>query len=374
MFVAYPSFVTAAEFTVMPANNGRQNEVVFRSNDVIRQERQVIQKKARQKPSAAQGVRYRPLENDPRLDPLDNGYENWLQGVRGDETPPEEIDPIYEAYIKNISPILFSLGEKRLSDETRDALQSIPADQFKSIVRPFEPKNPVDIAHGDLIDPFPTPNENVDKTIGEDAGLRIAVSETNTQLARTLEMGYDALLSGQITGAISLYKRVLEQEPENTQALFGLATSYHRGGQLEEAREVYIQLLSHDPNNWPAMNNFLVLAGEEAPEDALRELKKLEQINPEFSPIAAQIGMIYVQQGELEDGIKYLTRAVILSPDNLSYRYNLAVVLDHVGYKKQAARLYRQLLEANTKGQELPESRQTIQERLAYISSRRLIR
>ncbi|NDF12844.1 MAG: tetratricopeptide repeat protein [Proteobacteria bacterium] len=357
--------------------NPESSEVFMQSptTDTIR-ERQ-LQERTREHPEGTEKARYAPLSNDPSIDPLDHGYENWLKNIRGKQADQRDYDEEYEKFVRNISVMLFSLGQKQLSPETSAALKNIPADSLSAVGRSLEPKNPVDIARGkEMKDPFPKDDATVDaaagKDIGKDVGLNIAVKPATVQVQRLLEMGYDALRSGQTEGAIAIYKNALASDPENKDALFGLATAYHRAGQLDQARDTYIQLINKDPNNWPAMNNFLVLAGEEAPEDALRQLKQLESINPEFGPLSAQIGMIYVQQGKIEDGIKYLSRAITLSPDNLAYRYNLAVVLDHGGYKQQAARLYAQILDFNgEKGQALPESREKIRDRLAFITSQK---
>jgi tetratricopeptide (TPR) repeat protein len=174
---------------------------------------------------------------------------------------------------------------------------------------------------------------------------------------------------GQAEGAVSIYEKILLDDPNNNDALFGMATTYHRMGQFDEARDTYIKILTKDPNNWDALNNLMVLAGEEAPIDALKELTALELLNPEFGPIPAQIGLIYLRLNKTDEAIKNLTRAIILSPSNLAYRYNLAVILDHAGHKKQAARLYKLLLKANNMGYKLPESPQRISERLAFIAS-----
>ncbi len=349
-----------------PLQTESGTEVTYETPETDNKRRKALEDQMRRKPNS-RSVRYRPLDNDPTFDPLDKGYENWLKGVRTSQNKPADVDPEYEKFVKDISVLLFSLGEKQLPVDTKEMLDKIPADTLKDPAKSLQVINPVAITHGATADPFPAPDEKVDETIGADVGLNINVTNRKDHVPTKLEMAYDALMSGQIEGAVALYKQVVEADPQNKQGLFGLATSYHRSGQLSDARATYIDLLKIYPDYWPAMNNFLVLAGEEAPENALKELRELEQINPEFSPIAAQIGMVYVQLGRMQDAVKYLSRAVILAPDNLGYRYNLAVILDHAGYKSQAVRLYQQLLAEEEQGKDLPESRERIMERMAFI-------
>jgi tetratricopeptide (TPR) repeat protein len=367
---------------ITPSGKGLQNtspleaehdgDANYENATTDRNRRQEMESRMRRKPNA-RSIRYRPVQNDPRVDPLDKGYENWLKSVRQTQDKPGDVDPEYEQFVKDISVLLFSLGQKQLSVDTKEMLEQIPADSLQDPGRSLELLNPVNIGRGDSKDPFPPADQEYDKSIGPDVGMNLQVKAPSINTSNLLEMGYDALMSGQVEGAVAIYKQIVEADPGNKQGLFGLATSYHRGGQLSEARSTYIDLLKLYPDYWPAMNNFLVLASEEAPEDALKELRQLEQINPEFSPIAAQIGMVYLQLGRLPDAVKYLSRAVILAPDNLGYRYNLAIVLDHAGYKAQAIRLYQQLLAAKDEGKELPESSQRIRERLAFILSNQQI-
>ncbi len=376
VFWAKGDVVAQVQGTGVISSSEDQDDLLVMPNpreDIINreQERQPVL------PSDARSIHYRPQDNDVKLDPLNDGYQRWLESVRREQTNPDQIDLGYEHFVKTISVMLFSLGEKQLPEETKALLENIPPDALvEDVAKPLEPRHPVDIDHGDTVDPFPSEEQlaSTDETIGADVGLKIDIKEQDFHSQKSLEMAYDASISGQIEGAIALYRRVLDVEPNNKQALFGLATAYHRNGQSAEAREAYIKLLSLDANNWSAMNNFLVLTGEEAPESALKELQRLEQLNPEFSPIPAQIGMVYIKLGRLDDAVKYLGRAVQLTPDNLAYRYNLAVLLDHLGYRQQAARLYRQLLQAGLAGKELPESSRNIQDRLSFIASDQVIK
>jgi Flp pilus assembly protein TadD len=66
-----------------------------------------------------------------------------------------------------------------------------------------------------------------------------------------------------------------------------------------------------------------------------------------------------------------MMRAVSMAPENMTYRYNLAILLDKTGRYDEAASLYRQLIEAGLRGETLPGKTQQLQERLTFISSNR---
>jgi Flp pilus assembly protein TadD len=67
--------------------------------------------------------------------------------------------------------------------------------------------------------------------------------------------------------------------------------------------------------------------------------------------------------------IDNMIRAVGLAPENLAYKFNLAVLYDQGDYKDDAMRVYRELLAAHDKGLSLPTNAAAIQERLTFLSS-----
>lgn len=205
----------------------------------------------------------------------------------------------------------------------------------------------------------------------EAMGIKIAVSKPAVNLDYELEKAYEALSAGQPSMAIQIYKNILENDPNNKGALFGLATTFHRSGQLDQARTYYTKLLALDPNHRDGLNNFLVLIADEAPEEALVKMAELETRNPDFSPIPAQMAVIYQRLGNTDKATEKMFRAIELSPENLVYRYNLAIMLDRQKKYDEAARLYKQLVQSAMRGEVIPGNLQKIQQRLTFIGSNR---
>jgi Flp pilus assembly protein TadD len=185
-----------------------------------------------------------------------------------------------------------------------------------------------------------------------------------------LEQAITAGKFGQIEAATAIYEEMLKIEPNNENALFGLATILHNSAQLEEARKLYTKILTMNPGNQQALNNFLSLVGDESPDEAILELKKLEAINPYMSIIPAQIAMIYVSQKNYVKAIKYLNKATLLSPGTMIYKYNLAIFYDKAGDAQNASKLYRQLIIDNENGKAVPGTIEKINQRLIYLSAK----
>ena len=64
-----------------------------------------------------------------------------------------------------------------------------------------------------------------------------------------------------------------------------------------------------------------------------------------------------------------MVRAIRMSPENLVYKYNLAVMMDRQGRYADAAALYNLLIEASLRGESIPASFDEIQKRMNYIQT-----
>lgn len=203
----------------------------------------------------------------------------------------------------------------------------------------------------------------------EAVGVDLDTGRPPYDVSYDLEKAYEALIAGNTEEAVRVYQKALDADPDNTMALFGLATTYHRLGMLDQARPLYGKLLRLDPYNREALNNFLALVGEESPGAAIIQLEKLEGANPDFSPIPAQLSILYERIGQKENAIDKMVKAVTLSPENLVYKYNLAILYDRNDKVPEAITVYRQLLAAHDRGQQLPSDYKSIQERLTFLDS-----
>lgn len=257
--------------------------------------------------------------------------------------------PVYKA---RLAP-----GSKQILDELPDGLSSVEEEVAKK---------PISI---DRTSGMPSAFPPEGYSDSEPIGISISATAPEKGIDEILDTAYEALLFGQMEGAIALYRQVLDRDPGNRLGLFGLATAYQRNRQITQARYVYDRLFRLYPDYPEALNNFLVLISEEAPDEALVELEKLSRRNPKYSPIPAQMGMVYLQQSDFGQAAQYLARAVSLSPENITYRYNLAIVMDQLGESREAATLYQQVLKAGEAGAQLPTKPSEIQKRLTFLQS-----
>lgn len=199
-------------------------------------------------------------------------------------------------------------------------------------------------------------------------GNAVQVRQVSQDARNSVGSGYNALLRGEYDTALGFYDQALEQEPSSVLALLGRGASLQKLRKFDEAQVSYEKVLKVDPDNREALTNVTAIIGERAPTEALNRLLELEKVYPSFSPIKAQIGLIYAKAGKMEPALDYLRRATILTPDSAMYQYSLALVMDRMGMTEQAIAAYQQVMSAISAGQAPPElSSNAIERRLQYL-------
>ncbi len=198
----------------------------------------------------------------------------------------------------------------------------------------------------------------------------VIVREVSQSAQENVTAGYNALVRGDLGGALDRYEAALQEEPTSIMAQLGRSAALQKLGRLEEARMGYETVLRLDPNNRQALANLTSIFSASAPNEALSRLLTLEREYPDFSPITAQIGLLYARMGSTEDALTYLRRAASSSPETVMYQYNLAVLLDRVGRSEQAVVAYERVLAgllSTGVGSNL--SRSSIERRVRYLKT-----
>ncbi|MGE5593440.1 MAG: tetratricopeptide repeat protein [Betaproteobacteria bacterium] len=143
--------------------------------------------------------------------------------------------------------------------------------------------------------------------------------------------------------AIRAYERVLELDPENTEARCDLGLSYWLSGNADKAIQELEKVLAANPNYLPACNNLgFILA------DTKRDLKRAvallekavdgEPANPVYMD---SLGWAYFKQERLDDAERTIRRALLFPSDFpgkalATAHYHLAMVYEAKGMKAEA--------------------------------------
>lgn len=202
-------------------------------------------------------------------------------------------------------------------------------------------------------------------------GNAVQVREVAQAAQDNVATAYGALLDGRYSTALGFYDRALADEPNSMLARLGRAAALQKLGRTQEAQQAYMDVLARDKNNVEALTNLTGIIAERAPGEAFGRLQELERAYPYFSPIKAQLGMISAANGNDTRAVSYLREAVSMAPDNVMYKYNLAVLLDRMGRADQAVAVYSDVLAALRSGNG-PASmdRTSLERRVAYLRTR----
>lgn len=175
------------------------------------------------------------------------------------------------------------------------------------------------------------------------SNIKLMRSESHLQLHPSLQQAYRAYQQGDDGQAMQAYKKVLQQEPRNRDAMLGLAAVSLRQGNQQEAVSQYLQLLEADPND-PDASAALIGLQMADPTQSESRLKKILQQHPQSASLHFMLGNVYARQERWPDAQQSYFRAYTAAPNNADYMFNLAVSLDRLGQPKLALEYYQRAL------------------------------
>ena len=159
-----------------------------------------------------------------------------------------------------------------------------------------------------------------------------------------LDSAYAALTEGRIDDAVLGYRRALNKNPGERDALLGLAYIAQRQGDREEARAYYQQVLRQDPAHAGASAGMLTLAAEGDLQMTGSRAREMAERNPDSAVVLSTLGGILAKEGRISEAQQAYFRALTLEPDNALHAYNLAVALDRLHKYAPAQGYYQRAL------------------------------
>ncbi|HEY6094202.1 MAG TPA: tetratricopeptide repeat protein [Gallionellaceae bacterium] len=165
----------------------------------------------------------------------------------------------------------------------------------------------------------------------------------------TLAAAYQAYQQGDYASAWQRYREVLSRDPNNRDALLGLAAIAQQQGQDDTSKFYYRQVLALDPRD-PVANAGMAsfASGDTASKES--RLKQLLTQNPQSPALHFALGNLYAGQSRWSDAQQAYFNAYSLESTNASFAFNLATSLDHLGQNKLAAQYYQQALQLDPSG------------------------
>jgi predicted TPR repeat methyltransferase len=134
--------------------------------------------------------------------------------------------------------------------------------------------------------------------------------------------------SGQLDDAETLYRRILQAQPNHPDALHFLGMLRHQRGDSADAVRLIEQSIAHQPDYADAHNslgNVLNSLGQTA--EAIAAYRRALACRADFAEAFNNLGVALRAQGELAEAIQVLQRGIALKPDYADAYFSLGRAL-----------------------------------------------
>jgi predicted TPR repeat methyltransferase len=151
--------------------------------------------------------------------------------------------------------------------------------------------------------------------------------------------------SGELVEAEQAYRRVLDANPRNPQALYLRGVVTGQLGRPHDAIELLQQAVSLRPDHLQAISELAKLFQETGQLQASAEaLRKLISVKPDLGELYNNLGIVLRRLGKPKEAAVACGKAVELSPDSAEAHSNLADVLRRLERFDGAAAAYRRAI------------------------------
>jgi tetratricopeptide (TPR) repeat protein len=175
--------------------------------------------------------------------------------------------------------------------------------------------------------------------------IKISRSKSVDKSSALVNKAYEDYLAGNFDSAEEIYHVVLNNLPENRDALLGLAAVSIQRGDLRQAYIHYLEVLRLYPGDSvaeAALINFNEDRNQSRNESIL---KTFLQNEPDNSFLHYSLARLYAAQTRWPEAQQSFFDAHRIESSNADYAFNLAVSLEHVGQQQSAIDYYNVALE-----------------------------
>lgn len=200
------------------------------------------------------------------------------------------------------------------------------------------------------------------------------------KMAATLDtyyyLGLSAYQKGELEGALSHFRKILDHAPESRQARLMTGVVLLAQKRFDDAIAEVNKLLKQDENDAEALNLLgSAYMAKGMFEEGMQALNKATRINPKLVDAHVKKGRYYFSKGKLAEGEAELVTAVQAAPDKLANRLMLASTYVQSGKTQKAFDLLKAGLQGGKQDAPLYDSMATVlflqkkkDEGLAYLN------
>ncbi|BAP55315.1 hypothetical protein THII_1018 [Thioploca ingrica] len=189
----------------------------------------------------------------------------------------------------------------------------------------------------------PAPTEST-TAVTEPTRIPTLHKNVTEKINNQLSSAYKNFHQGNEKLAYDTYHQILQQDPNNRDALLGFAALAVRHGNLTLAQQYYQQVLQSDPQNPPAQVGLINTLNYQ-PTSSESQLKLLLEKSPQSAYIYFSLGNLYANQGRWAQAQQAYFDAYRYDSSQADYAYNLAISLDQLNQTGAALNYYQQALQ-----------------------------
>lgn len=171
--------------------------------------------------------------------------------------------------------------------------------------------------------------------------IQIKRKTTEDPIGVLLAQAYAEFKKSEYISSEKIYKKVIDRDKNNHDALLGLAAIAVKQNRNNEAKEIYIKLLTLDPKDSYAKAGLSALINQRNAQLNESQLKIMLREQPNAGHLYFALGNILLNQKRYAEAQTAFFNAWSSNKSNTDYAYNLAVSLDHLGKPENAAEFYQ---------------------------------
>jgi Tfp pilus assembly protein PilF len=201
----------------------------------------------------------------------------------------------------------------------------------------------------------------------ESASIQISRNQPAPAISPMLMSAYQAFLAGNYDEAQGLYKRALQRDTRNVDAMLGLGAIAERQGRMNDAFGWYQKVLEADPKNATALSAYANYAQDD--QSKVQKLKNVVTENPNDANAHANLGAYFVEQSRWAEAQQAYFEAFRLNA-SAENAFNLAISLDHMAKPALALPYYQRSLDLVTTAPSTTIDINALQARITAIQSK----
>jgi tetratricopeptide (TPR) repeat protein len=154
--------------------------------------------------------------------------------------------------------------------------------------------------------------------------------------------------AGRLQQAAELYQQILGEQPRHADSLHLLGLVAYKTGRLDEAVGLIADAIRQDSTKAPYCFNLgVVLQKQGKLDEAAEAYRRAVKLNPSHGEALGNLGNVHLEQGELDQAVDSYRQALRLNPNSAEAHNNLGVALKEQGKFTEAIASYEQALKLN---------------------------